>query len=218
MESISDAVQLTVLVVCFVCSVLRVLRERNSAWITVTCFFACMLLGNVYWLGYQVVLGDIPHYSRIAELSWIAGYVFLLMLMLEADRIRGVSAPIPAAWIPVVVCAACCIFYIVDSGSPLINIADNGLLAAVGFFAVRGLVATPDVRFEEGLPYRRFAYNRALHAAMLAFVAVEQALWLASCFPELAFLGSVEPYVVFNYVLTLAYAALLACAWRSSEP
>ena len=68
--------------------------------------------------GTERVEDGILHYSQIAELSWIAGYVFLVMLAVETDRGRGVAAPVPAAWVPVAACAACCIFYIADSGSP----------------------------------------------------------------------------------------------------
>ncbi len=216
MESVSDAVQLVVLAACLALSLLRALRKHATAWTAVACFYACMLLGNAYWLGYQLVFGDIPHYSRIAELSWIAGYVFLVMLSAELDRGRGVAAPVPAAWIPVAACAACCVFYIVDSGSPLLNIADNGFLATIGFFAVRG-IAAPVARSAEGRQVRSLAGNRFLHAALLAFVVVEQALWLASCFPEPELLDGVDLYIVLNYVLTLSYAAILACAWRSGQ-
>lgn len=216
-ESVSDAVQLVVLAACFALSLVRALRERDTAWTAMACFYACMLLGNAYWLGFQLVFGDIPHYSRIAELSWIAGYVFLVMLAVELDRGRGVTAPVPAAWVPVAACAACCVFYIEDSGSPLINIVDNGLLAAVGFFAVKGVVASVarsagDSRRASGL-----AGNRPFHAALLAFVAVEQALWLASCLPEPELLSGVDFYIVLNYALTLSYAAILACAWKSGK-
>ena len=217
MESVSDAVQLAVLAACFALSLLRAQRERGTAWTAVACFYACMLLGNAYWLGYQLVFGDIPHYSRIAELSWIAGYVFLIILAVELDRGRGVVAPVPAAWVPVAACAACCVFYIVDSGSPLLNIADNGLLAAVGFFAVRGIVAPVARSAEDGRLAGSLVSNRPLHAALLAFVAVEQALWLASCLPEPELLKGVDLYIVLNYVLTLSYAAILACAWRSGK-
>ena len=215
-ESVSDAVQLAVLAACFVLALVRALRKRGTAWTAMACFYACMLLGDAYWLGYQLVFGDIPHYSRIAELSWIAGYVFLAMLAADLDRGRGVAAPVPAAWAPAAVCAACCIFYIVDSGSPLVNIADNGLLAVVGFFAVRGIAAS-DSRSAESRQARSLAGNRPLHVALLAFVVVEQALWLASCLPEPELLSGVDFYIVLNYVLTLSYAAILACAWRSVE-
>ena len=216
MESISDVIQLVVLAACFALSLVRALRERRTAWTAVTCFYACMLLGNVYWLGYQLVFGDTPHYSYIADLCWVAGYIFLAMLAVEMDRGRGVTAPVPAAWIPVAACAACCVFYIVYSGSPLLNIADNGLLAAVGFFAVRG-VAVPVTRSAESGRAGSLAGNRPLHVALLAFVVAEQALWLASCLPEPELLSGVDLYIVLNYVLTFSYAAILACAWRSGK-
>ena len=114
------------------------------------------------------------------------------------------------------VCAACCVFYIVDSGSILLNIADNGLLAAVGFFAVKG-IATSGAQPIGDDWLGRLAGNKALHVALLAFVAAEQALWLSSCLLEAVSVGGLEPYVVLNYVLTLSYAAILACAWRPGK-
>ena len=212
-ESASDAIQLAVLAACFVLSAVRALHERSSTWTTVTCFYACMLLGNAYWLGYLLVFGETPRYSYIADLGWISGYVFLLIIATEDDRRRGVAAPVPAAWVPVAVCAACCIFYIMDSGSPLLNIADNGLLAAIGFYAVRGVVATP-AETPEG---RQPAHSRGFHWTLLAFVAVEQAVWLASTLIEPGPILGMNAYIVLNYALTLSYAAILTCAWRTGS-
>ena len=211
MESTSDAIQLVVLAACFAFALVRALREHNTTWLSIVCFFACMLLGNVYWFGYLLVFGETPQYSYIADLAWIAGYVFLLILVVEADRSRGVSAPVPAAWAPVVLCAACCVFYIVTSGSPLLNIADNGLLAAIGFFAMRGIVAHPEARSTDN----HLADNRAFHVAVLAFVIIEQALWLSSCLLEPGPIDTVNPYIVIGFVLTLSYAAILGCAGGS---
>ena len=169
-----------------------------------------MLLGNVYYFGYTIVFGDFPHYSYIADLGWIAGYIFLVMLMLECERGRGSTAPVTAAWIPVVLCAACCVFYIAANGYPVLNVADNGLMAALGFLAVRGIAAS-----SEAGSSKHFASNRALHVAVLVFVVVEQALWLSSLIPGSG-LGF-DAYTIINYALTLAYAMILACTWRSDE-
>ena len=207
--SSSEAIQLLVLGICFALALIRALRMRNSAWTEVACFFACMFLGNVYWYGYLAVFGDTPNVSYISELSWIAGYVFLLMLMIECDQARGLAAPVRAAWVPVAVCAACCAYYIFVNGYPLLNLADNGLVAALGFFAVRGLAASPD-----GEPGKRFAHNRLLHGAVLAFVVVEQVLWLSSLLDPTADLAV---YGIANYALTASYAAILVAAWRSDE-
>ena len=207
--SSSEAIQLLVLGVCFALALIHALRMRNSAWTEVACFFACMFLGNVYWYGYLAVFGDTPNVSYISDLSWIAGYVFLLMLLVECDQARGLAAPVHAAWIPVAVCAVCCVYYIYANGYPILNLVDNGLMAALGFFAVRGLAARPD-----GEPGKCFADNRFLHGTVLAFVVVEQVLWLSSLLDPTADLAV---YGVANYALTLSYMAILVAAWRSDE-
>ena len=211
-ESVSDTIQLLVLVVCFVLATGRALRERDTTWVTVVCFFGCMMLGNAYWLGYLLVFGETPHYSYIAEMSWIAGYIFLLMLLVEADKHRGMSALVPVAWVPVIVCGICCVYYIAGYGSPLLNIADNGFMAAIGYFAVRGIAATPS----KDSGGNRLAGNKAFHVAALVFVVVEQLLWLSSCFLEPGPISSVDPYIVIGFAFTLSFALILACAWRSN--
>ncbi len=214
-EGVSDAVQLLALAACFALALARALRGRSTTWVTMTCFYACMLLGNAYWLGYLLVFGETPHYSHIADLGWAAGYVFLLMLVAESDKRRGVSAPIPAAWAPVAACVACCAYYIATSGDPLLNLVDNGLLAAVGFFAVRGICARDGASPGEDPGRADLSRNRAFHWAALAFVAVEQALWLSSSLLVPGPIGEANPYIVANFALTLSYAVILACAWKS---
>lgn len=200
----SELTQLLVLIVCFALALMRAVRLRSAMQIEATCFFACMLLGNVYYYGFMIVFNDTPHVSYIADLCWIAGYIFLLMPMIECEQRRGPVAPVPAAWIPVAVCAACCVFYIYANGYPLLNIADNGLMAALGFFAARGIAVHPDGDSGEGS-----AKNRRLHVAVLAFVIIEQGLWLSSLLPDVG--SDYAAYTAFNYALTLAYAAILAC-------
>lgn len=212
-ESITDAASFVVLAACSCMTLFRAQRTRSTTWLTLSFFFVCFLMGNSYWTGYLLVFGETPRYSNISDMSWIASYVFLLMLELEADKHRTVSAPVPAAWIPVAVCAACGVYFIVTHGDPLINIADEGLLAAVGFFAVRGLAARQPDRASSGL-----TYNRAFHMAALAFVFAEQAVWIASCFLEPGPIETLNAYIVLNVVLMLSTAALLACAWRSDAP
>ena len=208
-EAVCDAVQLTVLAACLVLSLLRAFRTRGTAWLMLACFFGCMLLGNVNWLGYQVVFGETPKVAFVEDLSWTAGFLFLALVGKLCDDARAPSPPVPAAWAPVVLCAACCVFFIVSNGEPLLNVAENGLLAAVGFFAARGLAAESG----DGL-----ARNRRFHAAMLAYVIAEEALWLSSCFLLPGEIVAMAPYIVCDYILTLASAALLACAWGCDEP
>jgi hypothetical protein len=211
-ESIADSLSFVVLASCFGLAVVRALRTRSTAWLMIVLFYGCMLMGNAYWLGYLLVFGETPRYSNISELSWIAAYVFLLMLEIESDRLRAISAPVPVTWIPVVACAVCGVYFIANYGSVLINIADEGLLGAAGYFAVRGLVAQPEDSALGGL-----AYNRRFHAAVLVFVFVELALWVASCFVDPGPIQSVNAYIVLNYALALSTISILVCAWKSDD-
>ena len=223
-EAVCDAVQLIVLAACLGLSLWRAFQTRSTAWLMLACFFACMFLGNVNWVGYQVVFGETPRPSFIEDLSWTAGYLFLMLIEKQCDEVRAPSPPVPVAWIPVAACAACCVYFIFIGGKPLLNIADNGLLAAVGFFAVRGLAALPLCHPErsakhevEGSPRSGLARNRFFHGVMLAYVIVEELLWLSSCFLWPGEIVGADPYIVFDYVLTLASAAVLVAAWRSDE-
>ena len=204
-EAVCDAVQLVILAACLGLSLWRAFATRGTVWLMLACFFGCMLLGNVNWLGYQVVFGETPTVAFIEDLSWTAGFLFLALIEKQCDDARAPSPPVPVAWIPVALCAACCVFFIVSNGEPLLNVAENGLLAAVGFFAARGLAAGSG----DG-----FSRNRLFHGAMLAYVVAEEALWLSSCFLQPGEIVTIGPYIVFDCALTLASAALLACAWR----
>ncbi len=215
-ESISDAIQLLALVVCFTISVLRAFSTRSTTWLMVTCFFSCMLLGNAYWFGYLLVFGETPIYSYIADLGWLAGYVFLFMLELDSDQRRVVSAPIYIAWLPVVICAVCCVYYIAISGSPLLNIADNSLLAAIGFFAMRGIAAGSGEQSGKESVEDGLAYNRPFHVVILTFVAVEQVLWLSSSLLVPGPIASMNPYIAMSFALTISYVTILICAMRRS--
>ena len=207
-EAVCDAVQLVVLAACLGFSLWRAFATRGTAWLMLSCFFGCMLLGNVNWLGYQVVFGETPKVAFVEDLSWTAGFLFLALVGKLCDDACAPSPLVPAAWIPVVVCVACCVFFIASNGELLLNIAENGLLAAVGFYAVRGLAAEGG----EGL-----ARNRLFHGAMLAYVIIEEALWLSSCFLTPGEIVGIDPYIICDYALTLANAALLVCAWRCDE-
>ena len=207
-ESASDAIQLLVVALCASSSLFRAYRTRSVAWLLLACFYGCMLFGSADWLVYQLVFGETPQYSPISDFSWTAGYVFLMMLEAQCDERRAPSPPVWAAWIPVVACAACCIFFIVTHGDPLLNLVENGMLAAVGFFAVRGLASDGG----DGL-----AYNRLFHAATLAFVLAEEAVWLSSCFLGPGEIAATDPYIVFGYAMSFSMAAIVACAWRSND-
>ena len=208
-EGASEAIQLLVLGVCFVLALVRTLRVRTAAWIELTCFFACMFLGNAYWYGFLSVFGRTPDASYISDLNWIAGYAFLLMLLIECNQKRGPTPPVHAAWVLVAVCAACCVYFMYVSGYILLNLSEGGLVAALGFFAIRGIFACRNESTGKA-----FSHNRLFHASVLAFVVVEEVLWLSSLLDPT---DDLVIYGILNFLLTFSYIAILAASWRSED-
>lgn len=201
-ETLDNTFQLIVLGACFVATLTRFVRSRSDEWLMMSGFYGCNLLALVYWLSYLVVFGKTPHYSNIPDIGWLACYVFLLMLMTSLDQRRAPSAPVPAAWIPVVVMVPCFLLF-VSGGDVLLNVFDCAIVAAIGFFAVRGACA-PEMPGPEG--------DWRFHAVILFGFAAQLAVWVTSCFWGAE---AFTPYVASDLILTLAYALICSAAWKA---
>jgi len=203
-ELLSDALYCIAGFLCFVLALVRLNRVRSRPWLTLTFSYGCNLFAQVYWSGYSVVFGETPRYFYVSELGWAAMYVFIIMLLAECDSKREYAQPVRVAWIPVVVSALLFVLIVYLAGNVPLNLADNGLMAIMGYFAVKGLFAEPS---------SNFSGNRAYSASVLVFVIVELALWTASCF----YSTTPIPYIVLSNVLTASTIGMLVCAWKSEQ-
>lgn len=203
-ELLSDALGCMAIFLCFVLALVRLNRVRNRPWLTLTFAYGCDLFAQVYWSGYTMVFGETPRYFYVSELGWAAFYVFIIMLLVECDSKREYAQPVRAAWIPVIVSALLFVLIVYLAGNVPLNLADNGLMAIMGYFAVKGVYAEPSPNFSG---------NRAYSASVLVFVFVELALWTASCFYSVTPI----PYIVLSNVLTVSTISMLVCAWKSER-
>ena len=209
MEAIIENAALALFMLCFGLSLARAFDMRTRPWVILSFGFACNMFAQAYWVGYIMVFGETPAYFYISDIGWAADFLFILMVLVECNIKRAPTPPTPAAWIPVVISAVLCVYYIAIGNNAIACLVDNGLMASIGYFAVRGVVHASGGKEES----RRFRDNRAFAAMCLAFVAIELSLWTASCFyAEVPVL-----YDIFNYALFASHAGLLACAWRSEE-
>lgn len=205
MIEISDNIlQLVVLVACFALSLLRYARCREDAWLLICCFYGCDLFALAYWLCYLVVFGITPRYFYVSELGWLASSVFMLALMAYFDAQRTPQPPILLAWVPVAFVIPQFALY-VTHGDVLLNIATCSLMAAAGFFAMRGVCATGS----KGV----FAFDRPFHIAVLMWFVAQFAVWTTSCFWGGE---SFTPYIVSDLMLTASKAWVLVRAWEAA--
>ena len=202
-DVIENAVQLAVLAVCFAMCVYKAVSVRDRMWIILSFFYGCSFFSLVYWTSYLVAFGVTPRYSYASDLSWMASYIFLVIQLVEFKAQRALVPPVRVAWVLPVACVPACILFCTH-GDILLNLADCSLMAAIGYLSTCGAVASSS----SGV-----GSSRALHVSILVFAVAELALWTASCFwsPQMTI-----PYIVADYALTASYAAILACAWRTS--
>lgn len=203
-DILDNAFQLVVLVMCVTLSVMRLFRSRSDEWLMASGFYGCSLLGLTYWIAYLLVFGETPRYFYVSDIAWVASYVFLLMLVAALDERRRPCAPVPMAWAAIAVMVPLFVLY-VTRGDALLNVVDCSIMAAIGFFAIRGIAAAP-IEGPEG--------DRRLHAAVLVWWVAQLSVWTTSCFwtPE-AFV----PYLVADIALSVTYL-LLALEMRRALP
>ena len=202
-EIIDNAVQLAVTLACTgVCGCLT-LKRRKQAYTILTCYYGALAMGNLYWLVYDLITSYTPKIFYVSDLCWVASYLFLLMLAVETAAPEEKAFRHPAAWISPVLSAGMTVFYC-QWGDCLENVIWCGLMGATGWFAIRGCIWAS----------RQKAFRRRdFHLAVLLIVAVEYALWTASCFWVSDTLSN--PYFWFDFLLTASAALLLPATERA---
>ena len=163
--------EIVVIAFCFSVSLRSVMRERKRSRTLLALFYAAMLLGNLYWTLYLFFFRRTPQVFYVSELSWLAGFLFLILLLrhYQTDAERAVRSPI--LWIIPAFVTGMMLFYF-KWGDYLLNLADAFLMGILMVRSAQGLIAQgkkPDGR-------------KMLYAVMMAFCLIEYALWTSSCF------------------------------------
>ena len=80
MEFIDNLTQVLVSTLGGIFSGILYLKSRAQAYFLLTCFYGCFMLAGLYWLLYTVLISDAPPIFYVAEIGWVAGYLFLCLL------------------------------------------------------------------------------------------------------------------------------------------
>lgn len=175
------------------------LRSRKQAYFLLCCFYGCFGLGVLYWLLYTILITDTPAMFYVSDIGWISSYLFLLLLQnnLADKEERALRSRLPWLALAVMIPLAA---YFITIGDVLYNLIVGALMAAMLWFAIRGLVWQS--RQPEPDPGRRF-----FHLAMIGYIVLENCLWLSS-YP---WAGDTltNPYFWFDFALTASILVLL---------
>ena len=170
-ESIENAGQISVLCFCVSLTAYRALKSEKKEWTLLFFFFLSRLLGDIYWQVCLIYYGETPQVSIVSDVSWIASYLFMYLLMKMIAGKDGTEEPLikkVIPWIGPVFTVAMNIFYSQWS-NPVTNTVYAVLTGLLMYVAIRGLL-----NGRGGWLYR----------LVIFFILLEYAVWTASCFYE----------------------------------
>lgn len=80
-ELIDNLFQIILLFGAMLAAAIFGLHCRSRKMIVLACDYACFLLGTIFYTLHLRIMGDIPRIFYVSDLSWLASYLFLLLLM-----------------------------------------------------------------------------------------------------------------------------------------
>ena len=166
-DEISNGIQIAVLLVCIIVALFYAVRMRNRAWTLLAFVIGSWWMGEIFWSGCLLLLGDMPLVGWVSDLNWYASFVFLYLLLRELAPPEGRIGFLP--WFGPMFTFGM-VLYFIQWGEILNNIVYASLMGLLLFAALRRL------RDRE-----RYGPQRFLCVMILILCLLEYALWTASC-------------------------------------
>lgn len=203
-ETIENALQLLILLVCTGVSLAWVIRERGGTTLLLFFFYASFALADLYWLLYLVFYNHTPVIFYVSDLSWYASYLFLDMLVLQRADPQEQKFRHAALWAIPAFCTVMCLFYM-QWGDYLSNVICAVLMSLLLYHSIRGMIYMRS--------HPKAAANRPLYIAVLVFCILEYGVWTTSCF----WVGDTwkNPYFLFDCLMTV-YMLFLLLSYRKA--
>ena len=177
------------------------IRYRERRFLILALAYACFSMGTLYWVLYLAILGMFPQVFYVAEISWLAAYLFYLSLqVLRSEHLSIHFAPLPALLGCLVAVAAV-----------INNIFGPSPLMLALFAVTAGAIAYLSLfRLQHRLPFRQ------TDAVLFLCVVLQVALYAVSSF--FSDYTHFNLYFAVDITLTCAFVALLPLTFREVKP
>lgn len=175
------------------------LRESSKEYLLLACGYFCMSLATLYYVLCLIITGKVPQIFYVAEISWIAAYLFYLSVSLFRTNIQEKSCT-PAAVAAVIVTVVSMLLKIMGP-SPVTEIAFAVTAGTIAYRSVWGLCQKES--------------SKLLDSLFLLMVILQVSLYFISSF--------IKNYTEFNIyfaidiLLTFTMAALLPALKREVD-
>ena len=96
-ELIDNLFQIAVLLCACVAAGILAIRHRNRSLLILSLAYACFAMGTIYYVLYLVIIGIWPQVFYVAEISWLAAWLFYLSVQILEGKKDRFSLPAGAA-------------------------------------------------------------------------------------------------------------------------
>lgn len=174
-------------------------RKKDRRYVILTLFYACFFMGTSYFVLYLAIIGNIPQVFYVAEVSWLASYLFLLSLQIvRTEQMKIFFSFRAAAGAAVIV-----------TGTFAVQIFGPSYVMTGAFALTAGALAYLTI-------LRLQTKGRGwLDGCLLASVTLQVLLYIVSCFMEN--FTEFNLYFGVDFTLTGSFVLLLPLLYREVE-
>ena len=111
------------------------LRYSSRKLVVLACAYGSIMLGTLFYMLHLTIIGDIPRIFYVSEISWMAGYLFFLFLvMLRQEWKNRAIQPVTAVAALLVLAAS--VHSEVMGNSVLMSLAFGAIAGAIVYLSV----------------------------------------------------------------------------------
>lgn len=191
-ESLENSIQIAILLVCACISLVRAITQKSKTWTLLVFFYVSVMLGDFYWVIYLIFYQKNPTLSLVPDLSWLASYLFLYLMLKELYPRNQTGKRSILPWFGVIFAVAMAICFMAF-GKILQNILYAALYGLLLFSTIRTLTEWQG----------KLQKNVWFPWQILIVSLIEYGSWIASCLWD-AF-SLTNPYYWFDFAMTISF-------------
>ena len=205
-ELIDNFFQIVVLLCAAAAAGIFALRRRSRDLLILSLAYACFAMGTIYYVLYLVIIGIWPQVFYVAEISWLAAWLFYLSAQILRTEGMKCRFSLPAGATAAVIAAVAFLDH--DFGpsyliSALFSLTAGGVLFLSG---LTGIMYLSVYHIQNGSLYRKRDFF------MIICVMLQVLLYLISNYTH--DYTRFQLYYAVDLALTLSMAALLPLTLR----
>lgn len=82
------------------------LKDSSRKLVVLACAYGSIMLGTLFYMLHLTIIGDIPRVFYVSEISWMAGYLFFLFLVILRQERKNVNFQLVPAMLALCTLAA----------------------------------------------------------------------------------------------------------------